>query len=362
MSKTIRGTALYCGLDIPLDDMLRHLEAAARCGINGVFTSLQLPESKKEAVLHDLPILSAAAHQLGIQMDADVGPRAAEMFGLDLHSIASFKRLGIDVMRLDYGYTIEETAKLSNDNSGMLLELNASEADEEYLDKLDKAGANHAVIRFCHNFYPMPYTGMKAEKIKNLNDLIHRHGFQVGGFIAAQTHHRLHTGDGLPTIETMRNREAFSAAQEAMMLGFDNIFFGDDMAEEGELKLLAAAQSGPVTLRMEPLAENAIIEWLLNRELEQLQCGLDAFVRSASFGRGYPGDCNFTPSFPRHPGDVTICKSGFSRYAGEINLVHVELPADQRVGLLGCIIPEDLPLLEAFRGSQHFKLIRPFTR
>ena len=46
------------------------------------------------------------------------------------------------------------------------------------------------------------------------------------------------------------------------------------------------------------------------------------------------------------------------RYAGEVQIARMDLPADPDIGRLGRIVDEDLALLETFRNRANFRLIR----
>ena len=358
--KPIRGTALYCGIGVSLEQMEAHLKAAAQAGINGLFTSLQLPESDRETLLHDLPLLTKAAHECGIQVDADVAPRTAEKFGLNLNRASDFRRFGLDVIRLDGGYTPEETAALSRNGEGLMLELNAVHASAGYLDALEKLGICKENVRFCHNYYPLTYTGMRPDRVLEINRLIRARGYRVGGFIPSRTHRRYAVGEGLPTLERHRDMDTRAVLQEMMLLEFDDIFYGDDLASPEELRLLAEFPGEPVvTLRIRADVEDPIIRWLDGRVFRQTQCGreLDAFVRS-SFGdtqnmyRGFRGGL----TGPRRPGDVTVLRDMCCRYAGEVEIVRRDLPESEKAGKVAHVIPEDLPILEVYQDRQCFRL------
>lgn len=355
--KALRGTALYCGIGNGREEMKKHLETAASVGINAVFSSLQLPESNKKILLEDFPYMAEVAHSYGMIVDADIGERTASMFGLDLHDFAAFKKLGIDYARLDHGYTNEQIVEASHNDCGIVCELNADYATDEWLEELIRLGINKEQIHFCHNYYPMRYSGKTPESIKKCNDAVHRHGFTVGGFIASQTHRRLACGIGLPTAERHRSMDVHAAVQEAFLFGYDDVFFGDDFADISELKALAEADPSIVTYRMRPFVQNKVIDWLIGREMEQTKCGLDEILRSNFVRSTYDGNVDDTLSCIRHTGDVTVCKSTLWRYAGEIQLVRQDLPRDESIGIIGRIIDEDLPLLETHKSDKKFRII-----
>ncbi len=357
---TVRGTALYCGIDVSFEQMKEHLRLAGEVGINALFTSLQLPESDRDAVLRDMPRLAEEAHEHGIQVDADVGPRTASKFGLDLHKASDFKRFGVDVIRLDYGYTPEQTAEFSHNTDGLMLELNAVCVTPGYLETLDRLGIDKENVRFCHNYYPVTYTGMKPARTLEINRLIRQYGYRIGGFIASQSHRRLACNEGLPTLERHRNMDIHAVLQEMMLLEFDDISFGDDLASAEELRALAQFEAEPVvTFRIKADVDHPVIPWLDGRQFSQMQCGreVDAFVRS-SFGdagnmyRGFRGGI----TAERRAGDVTILRDMCCRYAGEVQIVRMNLPASEKAGKVAHVIPEDLPILEVYLDGQPFRL------
>ncbi len=354
----VRGTALFCGIGISFEQMKEHLRIAAQEGINGLFTSLQLPESDPETVRRDMPRLTEEAHKYGIQVDADVGPRTAKMFGLDLNKASDFKQFGLDVIRLDGGYTREQTAELSHNKDGLMLELNAAHVTAEMLDAFDRLGINKENVRFCHNYYPVTYTGMLPEHTLRNNRLIRQYGYRVGGFVASQTHRRYAVSEGLPTLERHRDMNLNAVLQEMMLLEFDDIFFGDDLASSEELRILGHFEAKPaVTFRIRADVDDPVIRWLDGRQFRQMQNGrlLDAFVRS-SFGdaenmyRDFKGGI----TAERHAGDVTILRDMCCRYAGEVQIVRRDLPASEKARKVAHIIPEDLPILEVYLDSQPF--------
>lgn len=356
--KALRGTALFCGIGNGVKEMEAHLAQAAKAGINAVFSSLQLPESNKEDLLRDFPKMAQIAHRYGMLVDADISERTANLFGLDLHDFAAFKQMGVDIARMDYGYSDEALVKASFNEQGIIIELNAVTATEEWLQKLCDMGINKEQIHFCHNYYPMRYTGMRVEEVIKANEVIHKYGFRVGGFVPSQTHHRIGCSIGLPTLERHREMGIFTAVQEMFLYGMDDVFFGDDYASYEEMKTLVEADESVVTFRMRPFVEGKLTEWLMGRVLRQTQFGLDDLVRSRYDVCSYPGDPGDPLSCRRYPGDVTVCKTGLLRYSGEIELVRRPLPKDDLIGLIGRIVDEDLPLLESLQTDKPFRLVR----
>lgn len=357
--ENLRGTSLYCGIGNTLQEMEAHLNMAASVGINAVFTSLNLPEADSDALLRDFPKMAEIAHRYGMKIMTDVSERTAVKFGIDMHDLQAIKALGVDIMRLDSGYTVAETAEATHNTIGMEFALNATAWTAEDLAAFSQMDVDATKIHFSYNYCPMRYTGMLPEQVREKNDLIHRYGFTVGGFIPSQTHKRIACSIGLPTLERHRDMDTYTAAREAVMLGFDDLFFGDDFASEEELRLICSVKSGPVIFRMRRLVEGDVIDWLNGRELQQMQAGLAAIIRSdfckpdSIYKGGYDGGL----VAPRHAGDVCMCKSTLWRYAGEVQIVRMDLPADENIGIIGRLVEEDLPLLETFVRKDRFTIV-----
>ncbi len=349
--KHIRGTALYCGIGVTLEQMKSHLELAQQAGINALFTSLQLPEMEKSALLRDFPKMCELAHERNFRIAADVGARTADLFGIDLTDLRKIKDFGVDILRLDCGYTEAQTVELSHNDIGLEIQLNAAQATEDLVEYYVSHGINKDNVHWCHNYYPMRYTGLTPVQVQTLNRTIHNGGFRVAGFIPGQAHHRLGVSLGLPTLERHRTMPVSVAIQEAMLLGMDDIYFGDDLATAQELQLLANAKPGMVHFRMKPLVQAPeVMAWLDGRELKRGQIGLTHIVRSLytkpeySYKQGYDGGL----VQPIRKGDVCMAKTPLLRYSGEVQIAKVDLPADENIGVIGHIHEEDIAILDLY--------------
>ena len=115
--KNLRGTALYCGIGNTIEEIEEHIKEAASVGINAIFTSLQLPEADKGVLLRDFPKMAEIAHRYGMVIDADLSERSAVLFGLDLHDFKAFKKMGVDYVRLDYGFTDQDIVMACSDRA-----------------------------------------------------------------------------------------------------------------------------------------------------------------------------------------------------------------------------------------------------
>ena len=356
------GTSAYVGLGISLEQTERHLAEAQAAGIDMLFTSMQLPESDIKALHSDMPKLTKLAHSYGMKVDADVAPRTMERFGIGRMDVRAFREFGLDVIRLDYGYSLEETVELTHNTQGLTVELNATipaDKQKENLEALKRAGAKMDRLRACHNYYPKAYTGLPYREAVNMTSLLHEYGLEVGGFVASQTHKRYVVGDGLPTLERHRKLDVFTQAQECALCGMDFIFVGDDLAAKNELEALTSVRPGVIQLRIKPAEESEALNWILNRPFRKADLA-EELLRASFDGerphvlKNYPGEIHQE----RRVGDVTIDLPSYYRYAGEVNIVLKPLPKDERIALLGRIVESDSRTLELLEDKETLMLVR----
>ena len=356
------GTSAYVGLGVSMEETERHLSEAQAAGADMLFTSMQLPESDVQALHRDMPRLTRMAHSFGMKVDADVAPRTMERFGIGRMDARAFREFGLDVIRLDYGYSLEETVELTHNTQGLTVELNATipaDKQKENLEMLKRAGARMDRLRACHNYYPKAHTGLPYREAVKMNALLHEYGLEVGGFVASRTHKRYVVGDGLPTLERHRQLDVFTQAQECALCGMDFVFIGDDLAAMSELEALASVKPGVIQLRIEPAEESEALKWILNRPFRKADLAEE--LLRAGFGEERPDVLKtYTGNIheERRVGDVTIDLPSYYRYAGEVNIVLSPLPKDERIALLGRIVESDVRTLELLDGGETLMLVR----
>ena len=193
------GISIY--LSSPLQDIERTIEHGAAAGARYAFTSLHIPEDGGAAyadkVRHVLSLLSAR----GIALIADVGPRTCDLLGLE--RIEDLRDLGLEYLRLDYGFSAQRVAELS----GVFhIVVNASTVSSDEIASWREAGADVTRFAACHNFYPKPYTGLALEDIARVNLRLAALGFEIMAFVPGDANVRGPVFEGLPTVEAQRGR------------------------------------------------------------------------------------------------------------------------------------------------------------
>ena len=224
------GISIY--LSSPLQDIERTIERGAAAGARYAFTSLHIPEDGGAAyadkVRHVLSLLSAR----GIALIADVGPRTCDLLGLE--RMEDLRDLGLEYLRLDYGFSAQRVAELSG---VFRIVVNASTVSSDEIASWREAGADVTRFAACHNFYPKPYTGLALEDVVRTNLRLAALGFEIMAFVPGDANVRGPVFEGLPTVEAQRGRAskvALNMLELAHGADCDIVLVGDpDLSDAG---------------------------------------------------------------------------------------------------------------------------------
>jgi hypothetical protein len=371
-----KGISIYCGLHYTLDENRRYIETASELGYSNVFTSLHIPEANLPQLLLEFDQLSKICHEKNMQIASDTSKAALGYLGVSPHDLHEIKRLGIDVLRLDFGFSPEEIASMSNNDLGIKIDLNASTIDEKFVQSIKKYSPDFSNITATHNYYPRPETGLSKEYFKKKNDFLHGLGVAVSAFIPSLIRKRPPLFQGLPTIEDHRFADPKVSAKELVELGCDNIFFGDAIPSYQELldvsqiefeedfltsRNISLADTSsesevcePIRVRVELFTKDeAIVKALLEKVLANRPDHAKDVVRITE-SRALLKNLPISPmnTIDRKKGYLTIDNDRYLRYKGEIQVIINDLPSDSKVNVIGKITDDDLLLIDKLSSSR----------
>ena len=192
-----------------------------------------------------LSLLSAR----GIALIADVGPRTCDLLGLE--RIEDLRDLGLEYLRLDYGFSAQRVAELSG---VFRIVVNASTVSSDEIASWREAGADVTRFAACHNFYPKPYTGLALEDIARVNLRLAALGFEIMAFVPGDANVRGPVFEGLPTVEAQRGRAskvALNMLELAHGADCDIVLVGDPDLSDAGWAQFAQVSAGYVDLQCE---------------------------------------------------------------------------------------------------------------
>ncbi len=228
------------------DEIKKQLSRASKLGYTRLFTSLQLDHlgfKNSRLNLEDYQEITNFAHQLKFIVHADINREIFEEIGAQVNDLSKIKAFGVDVLRLDYGFSEEETLQLTLNNDQVIIEDNPI-ADESVYERarsiLEKG--NPSQYRFCHNFFPLDDTGLDFNETEMLTNEFTTMGYKCAAFITSQSSPAVLNSQshGVCSIEDQRYLPPHIAFQELRNTQeYDIIFFGDSYPSVRDLESVA---------------------------------------------------------------------------------------------------------------------------
>ena len=352
-----KGISAYVGMGYTIEANRQYLKLANQAGFTRLFTSLHIPEANAETLLEEFHALVTEAVKLGFQITADISPRAFTLLQAGLDHMDPLRSLGLQALRLDFGFTPVEIARLSRE-SGLAIEINASTVSEELLQAIMVAGADPARLQACHNYYPRPETGLSYGLFAERSQIFRNYKIPVLAFIPSRQNPRGPIFAGLPTLEEHRLWKPLQAAKHlAASALVDGILFGDPLAEPLELAAVGQVEATCLEIQIEgnpDLTEDERQVLFGTRHTNRLDPG-EHVVRSQEARGLCRGEILPRPPQPRLRGSITLDNSQYLRYMGELQVVRQSLPADPKVNVVGKVVPEEEFLLDWITPGRVFR-------
>ena len=302
------GISIY--LSSPLQDIERTIERGAAAGARYAFTSLHIPEDGGAAyadkVRHVLSLLSAR----GIALIADVGPRTCDLLGLE--RIEDLRDLGLEYLRLDYGFSTQRVAELSG------------------------------VFRIVVN------ASTALEDIARTNLRLAALGFEIMAFVPGDANVRGPVFEGLPTVEAQRGRAskvALNMLELAHGADCDIVLVGDPDLSDAGWAQFAQVSAGYVDLQCELESGYAYVRGQIHHDRPDSSALIFRSQESRTTLKPDSVPTDTGAGVPRKTGSIAVSNSGYGRYEGELEIARVDLPGDERMNVAGHITPEAMELL-----------------
>lgn len=355
------GISLYFSEGFEANKAL--VERAKQAGVRFAFTSLQIPEEKCQDYRGEVLKLLALCREAGISLVSDVSP--ATLGKLGCSSINDLAKLGVDYLRLDFGFSEAQTAELSH---RFHVVFNASTVSKAQLRAMRDAGANFERCAACHNFYPKRFTGLSLAKVERTNARLGAAGFTTMAFVPGDSNLRGPLREGLPTVEEHRGDSGDELVRDMLDLfdaQTDVVLLGDPGASDGVWERMGQLSANRLRLRAKLAPEYAYLfgraqhdrpdssDYLVRSQESRLW--KDAPVYDAPREMAANGD-DVLHGFCS-PGTILVSNRDYGRYAGEVQIALRELPLDPRDTVAGHIVAEDVPFLRYLHDSRGFELV-----
>ncbi|WP_040212250.1 DUF871 domain-containing protein [Clostridium polynesiense] len=351
-----KGISVFTGMDYSLEENLEYIKTASQLGFTEVFTSLHIPEADYEKALNEFKEMSSLCKSLNMTLIVDISPRAFKYLNIRQDDLKAIKDLGVDVLRIDFGYSVKEIADFTNNKEGLMIEVNASTITPEILESLSKEKADFSNLQGCHNYYPRLNTGISVESLIAKNKMLKEKGIKISGFIPSQKKRRGPIYEGLPTLEIHRFISPEASAKHLFLLGCDTIIFGDAIASNEEMKSVGDIEKDVIELRVIPFTNDELEKKIIFDGVHENRTdGAEDVIRSTTSRENIKGVIPCSNTVERKKGSITIDNIGYKRYSGELQICRKKLPADFRVNVVGEVVQEELMLIDYIKDGSKFK-------
>lgn len=304
----------------------------------------------------------AYANSLNFKVMVDINPELFTSLNIAYDDLSFFHELGVWGLRLDEGFTGLEESKMTRNPYGLKIEINMS-AGTKYVDRIMDYAPNEDNLLGCHNFYPQTYTGLGEQYFIDYSEMYRKYNLHTAAFVSSHeaTFGPWPVNEGLPTIESDRNRPLASQVQHLLLTHvIDDVIIGNAYASEAELKEVADAFYAPYPfLHVDLVDDLTAIEKTIVLDWTHLyrNDASDYLLRSTLPRVKYSKE-NIEPhhldSFKR--GDIIVVNNDYSRYKGEMQIALTDFENDGRRNVVGHITASDLPLLDYLKPWSSFTL------
>ncbi len=365
-----------------------YLKLAEYYGFRKVFTSLFSVQGTKEEIIAYFRSLCDVAHRYGMEVYGDCNARFFMEMGASPDGLSVFKKIGLDVLRLDLMFNDERDVAIVNNKEGLGVQLNASLIPS--VKRVIGLGADKSRIIGSYNFYPLRNTGADPQSVLEANRFFKSEGMKTQIFISSLVkgaHGPWPVSDGLPTIEEHRDLPVGLQLRHALALGCDEVIFGNAFVSEEEFKEIAETMKQiyvygedkpfyfpgirsqipigdieriPLTIDLAPGVSDTEKELLFQFTKHNTSEYTHIIIRSR-WGRF---DYRPIPIEPRtcdkeyfKEGDVLIINGNVPRYKGEVHIVRKKIKNDGTQNFVGKIVKEELFLLDYLHYMVNFGFI-----
>ncbi|ALS79675.1 cell surface protein [Planococcus kocurii] len=345
------GISVYLG-DESFTHLKPYIERLSKNGFAAIFTSLHIPEDNPRLYKERLQQLGNWAQQFDMELVADIAPQSLAHLGFDWHNAEGLLDWGVTGLRIDYGVDDQIIAALSHK---MKIALNASTLTKEGLAALVESGMQKETVEMWHNFYPRPETGLDAMEFVKTNLWLKSEGLTVMAFIPGDKTLRGPLYKGLPTLEEHRGMAPFEAYLYLKENGaVDKVLIGDITLSEKSLQQFEMFGQGIISLR----AKNFVQLDEMPAQTNRWDAARDCIRSMESRQYGLIGThlLKSENTIFRSKGSITVDNEQYGRYRGELQITKRDLPADDKVNVIGKVIEEDLALLAFIKGGVKFQI------
>ena len=327
------------------------VKKAHKAKVKYVFTSLHIPEENVENYCDEVNKLLDLCREYDLKVMVDIGPRTIEKLGFK--SIYELKDKSITHLRVDYGFSLEEIAELSEEFNVVF---NASTLLKEEIKALKKITGDLYRFGACHNFYPKPLTALSLDKVEKINKNLEYNGITTMAFVPGDNDMRGPLYQGLPTVESHRNGDVLLNILQLMKdANTDIVFIGDVDVTEDTWEKIGHLNEGYIALKSKIDPKYNYVKETIHHDRPDSSEYVIRSVESRTYSCvGEMIENEAVKS--RNIGTISIGNKLYKRYSGEIEIARIDLSEEERVNIIGSVESDYIKYLPYIKDGMGFKL------
>lgn len=316
-----------------------------------IFTSLHIVEELNKDYIEQVESMLKWICEEGFKVIGDVSKRTLEIFE-EKDIVLLAKRLGLHMIRIDYGFTDEEILEIAK---SFPVAFNASTVDIGLAKQLKVISKDSFAI---HNYYPRAYTGLSQNQFDHINKRLETEAIQVVGFIPNYKKSRGPIYEGLPTLESQRYLPAAISYFEMInSFTMEFILLSDLGLEPLDQKIIEYYEKTEIIAIPCQLEQSfeCLYEEVFTIRIDSPECAYRLQESREFFAQVK----SILPSnrIERLKGSITCDNKEYGRYSGEVQILREGLPQDNRVNVIGYVERDYLALTQYIKNGQRIKFI-----
>lgn len=277
-----------------------------------------------------------------------------------VNDLSFFKELGVDIIRLDMGYSEIEETFMSKNPHGIKIEMNMS-MKSAHVEGVVNFGGDKNNILGCHNYYPHAYTGLSLDFFHECNEVWKRNGLRTAAFVCSQSPDKIGPwpiSDGLPTLEMHRNLPIETQVLHYVLMDcIDDIFIGD-VATIEELEKIGAINQTKFEFNVEFInglsdLTKDILKMKLSRRFDTNDYMIRTLESRLMFMKK-SAEIKPLNTIDIKRGDIIMDNELYGQYSGEVQIALQDMKNSGRTNVLGRINEDEIFLVDYVKPGQSF--------
>lgn len=325
-----------------------YLKKASEIGVNYVFTSLHIQE-EHGSLIENFQRLQKSCQNYSMTLIPDISPVTFEKLKLNNNDFKGLKLLGLNTVRIDYGFTTQDIIDMSQYFD---IILNASVVTEAELIKVKEGISEDSTICVMHNFYPKNETGLSEEYFERMNQPFKNLQIEIMAFVSGDKTTRYPCYEGVPTLECHRYSNSYvSCVELASKYGIEHIIVGDIESQTESLKWMVDFLKHnriniPVYVKKEyqSMFKNLKPRKEINEDIIRLNSPRVSDIQAEHM-------------VSRYQGAITVENIHGGRYCGEIQIVKKRLKGQKSANAIGFVHPEYVGILPYISANYEINFV-----